>query len=1119
MKPAEQPNLKRYAWATVLLLAANVVLGVATIHQVRNSERDAAQVQQIQTTVALLLSMIVDAETGQRGYLISGEEEYLEPYRESITAIERLLSTLDEFGEDDALLAGRMPEIRRHVAARMKELARSVDARKESGFETARAIMLSDRGKQEMERLRVIFEDLNLHNARNHASQQRRSTFTYWLSVFIAVLLGVAVIAVLVMYSKVVERHSEKQQRATDAIAAHRERLRTTLSSIGDAVISTDADGRVVDMNAVAEALTGWKTSDAVQRPLSDVFQIIGEATRKPSPSPAAAVLRGSRITGDRGSTLLIAKDGTERLIEDNAAPILNEKSQVTGCVLVFRDVTSRRQQEMRLAQNEQTFRETFDRAPTGIAHVMLDGRWLRVNEKLCEITGYSRDELLSRTALEITHPEDVTLATELVKQLLAGDIPSFALEKRYLSKNGDPVWVNLTVALMRDNVGKPDFYVVMIEDIREWRQAEENRMRLAAIVESSNDAIIGKSFEGIVTSWNPAAERLFGFTEAEILNQPVYRIVPESLHEEERQLLERISNGETVDRYESARLRKDGTSIDVVLNISPILNAKKEKIGIASIVRDITEQKKSARIIQESEERFQTLADNISQFAWMADANGWIYWYNRRWYEYTGTTFEEMQGWGWKKVHHPDHLDRVVERIQHSWDTGIPWEDTFPLRGKDGRYRWFLSRALPIRDGQGNIVNWFGSNTDITELKEYEESLQQARKAAETASHARGEFLANMSHEIRTPMTAILGHADILASHVQNPDNLACIDTIRRNGKFLLQIINDILDLSRIDAGRFHVERNKVQPDSLLADIQSLMDVRAEEKQLALAVRIDGRIPAAIESDAIRLRQILLNLVGNAIKFTDEGRVELIARFDPERKAMLFVVSDTGIGISQSDQHQLFEPFMQVDTSSTRAYEGTGLGLAICRRLAHALNGEILVSSVPGQGSTFTLVLDCGDIEDLQLVEASVFQNLRRPEQEAVSLHGSILVVDDRRDIRFLAQHMIEKAGGRVLTATNGQEAIDRLTGSQAPHGIDLVLMDMQMPVVDGYTAARTLRERGCRIPIIALTANAMMDDRNKCLQSGCTDYTTKPLDGPLLLRMISKYLPPTDHVLLKAE
>ena len=257
------------------------------------------------------------------------------------------------------------------------------------------------------------------------------------------------------------------------------------------------------------------------------------------------------------------------------------------------------------------------------------------------------------------------------------------------------------------------------------FSSASANHAWLAAIIQSSNDAIISKSLSGIVSSWNPAAAKVFGFSATEMIGSSIRKIVPDDLQSEEDEILAAIKRGEQIEQFETRRLHKKGHEVPISVSISPIFDEDGKIIGASKIARDITQELEARRQIDESEGRFKTLADNMSQLAWMADENGWIFWYNKRWYEYTGTTLEGMEGWGWRSVHHPDHVDRVTERIQHSFTTGEVWEDTFPLRSKSGEYRWFLSRARPVRDMDGNIIRWFGTNTDITEERERQEKIR----------------------------------------------------------------------------------------------------------------------------------------------------------------------------------------------------------------------------------------------------------------------------------------------------------------------------------------------------------------------------------------------------------
>ena len=395
--------------------------------------------------------------------------------------------------------------------------------------------------------------------------------------------------------------------------------------------------------------------------------------------------------------------------------------------------------------------------------------------------------------------------------------------------------------------------------------------------------------------------------------------------------------------------------------------------------------------------------------------------------------------------------------------------------------------------------------------ITRYLARIADARRKAELASRARGEFLANTSHEIRTPMTAILGYADILSDRLDDPDDRQLVETIRSNGKNLLQVLNDILDLSRIDAGRLTIEKSRTPLEPLAAELYSLLAVLAGRKSIGFEIEFENPVPEALCTDPVRLRQILLNLTGNAIKFTERGRVQVRFAYDKLTNELVVSVIDTGIGIDDSSLESIFEPFEQQDTSATRKHEGTGLGLAICQRLAAALGGTIDVASATGVGSTFTLRLDCGDLTDVDLVHATLNLNQadRASSPSAVGeFAGRVLVVDDRREIRFLVRRLIERAGGNVVEAENGGEALNILEkDAELGRSIDLCVLDMQMPVLDGFETARRIRRTGLDVPLIALTANSMSQDRKRCLDAGCDDYLAKPVGARDLIAKLIQW------------
>lgn len=461
----------------------------------------------------------------------------------------------------------------------------------------------------------------------------------------------------------------------------------------------------------------------------------------------------------------------------------------------------------------------------------------------------------------------------------------------------------------------------------------------------------------------------------------------------------------------------------------------------------------------------------------------------------------------------HPD--DR--ELVRTNWQDAIAGIDEYDCEFRvvrpNGEIHWLQGVGEVVRDVAGNVIRMHGLNWDSTRDQLQTIELRESERLATEASESKSAFLANMSHEIRTPMTAILGYADLLQDYTENDEAKRYLQTIRRNGAYLLDIVNDILDLSKIEAGKLDIESERFDPCQVIEDVRGIMEVRAAERGLKLTVEYDGKLPTTIVSDAKRLKQILINLVGNAVKFTSAGRVQIRVRVDPKHPRLHLEVADTGIGMTQHQQRSLFQPFSQGDSTVSRTFGGTGLGLAISQRLAAMLGGEIRVSSTVGVGSTFFVNIATGDLSDVlqtsyprPSISPCVIET--QVDDETFQLSGLVLVVDDRRDIRFLSKRLLTAAGAMVDECEDGQIAVnyfrDCLKHGKCP---DLILLDMQMPNLDGYETARQIRKLGYTGPIIALTADAMQGDMNECLEAGCNDYLSKPIDAKKLLQMVRRF------------
>jgi len=659
-------------------------------------------------------------------------------------------------------------------------------------------------------------------------------------------------------------------------------------------------------------------------------------------------------------------------------------------------------------------------------------------------------------------------------------------------------------------------------------RKSEE---KFRKITESSFDIIYTADREGHLTYISPALERVLGYEPGQTVGKHFRDFIPASHLAKAVEAHEKVMRGGSNQGLQLDVLKKDGSLATVEINSSPIV---KDGTVIESqgIIRDITERKLVEAQLSSSEEKYRLHFESVSDVVFSIDRNFRLGSVSPSVERILGYTPEELDGRPFHELNvvAPKCLKAAFSEVVRILKGEAVTSSVYEFVAKDGTRKICEINGAPlIRDGE--VVAAVCVARDVTERKHAMTELAKAKQAAETANKAKSEFLANMSHEIRTPMTAILGFADVLSGNLSEPENVDAVHTIKRNGEHLLGIINDILDLSKIEAGKLQIERAPCSPAKILAEVASLMRVRAAAKNLLLEVEYAGPIPESIHSDPTRLRQILINLVGNAVKFTEVGTVRLLASLLDEAgrpPKLKFDVIDTGIGMTEELVGRIFQPFTQGRMSTTRQFSGTGLGLTISQRLAQMLGGEVTVSSSLGKGSTFSVTVETGPLDGVAMLASpaeAVFQSSQQPYVSSDSkprLNCSVLLVEDGPDNQRLISFLLKKAGADVTVAENGQVACEKALASLPGRGrrcsdpksaFDVILMDMQMPEMDGYEATRRLREAGYTGPIVALTAHAMKHDRQKCVDAGCDDYMAKPIDRQQLLKMVARFAERTEH------
>jgi PAS domain S-box-containing protein len=599
-----------------------------------------------------------------------------------------------------------------------------------------------------------------------------------------------------------------------------------------------------------------------------------------------------------------------------------------------------------------------------------------------------------------------------------------------------------------------------------------EHPTELVVVLRAERDA------DGEIVDWfyreaNANALALLGRTREALIGHRLSEVLPANRLEQVNDRCTRVLLTRTAESYESQYGQRDFFATLYSIGDDCVVSS-----GV-----DVTERSRAERGLRESEERFRELANNIDQFAWTCDASGRATWYNDRWYQYTGLTVDQSHGDNWKSAHHPAHLPRVMDKLKRAVATGEAWEDTFPLRGKDGQYRWFLSRAIPIRDQHGHVVRWFGTNTDVT-------SQRQLQDALEETDRRKDEFLAMLAHELRNPVAPIGNVAEVLSRLLAGDEEKRSLaDVIRRQAVYLSRLLDDLLDVARVTQGRIALRRAIVP---LAACVQQAIETAQpiiRERRHRLTVT-DTLQPLHVDADPVRLAQAVGNVLINAAKYTNPGGEICICTYTDEAQAAI-EISDTGIGIAPELLPRVFDLFVQSNRSLDRSQGGLGMGLAVCRKLVEMLGGTVTAHSAGlGHGATFTI--------RLPLADAAPDPGAQAPTIAAPLLR--VLVVDDNQDSADSMAMLLELEGHTARAAYSAAEALEQV----AAFTPDVVLLDIGLPIMNGYDVAQEIKKSPRPPRLIAVSGYAQPEDKERSAAAGFSAHLVKPVDIAVLKKAL---------------
>jgi PAS domain S-box-containing protein len=800
-----------------------------------------------------------------------------------------------------------------------------------------------------------------------------------------------------------------------------------------------------------------------------------------------------------------LSNDETDRVIDAITIGIRDATSEFLKLRKVQDDAY-----EAKLEKSEERYRSVVEGVlDHAIIRTDLNGIVVDWNPGAENIFGWMRDEVVGKHASFFFTPEDVVDGVHLQEMATAARDGKAEDNRWHMKKGGDRFFATGVMNPLFDPTDAVVGYVKVLRDATVLRQSQialaesEGRYKLAT--GATLNVIWDWNLLNGEVIWNEALTSELGYSEE--CRKSTGEWWGEHIHPQDRERVltkihHHIDSG--LDRWtDEYRFRSNDGTYRIFRDRGALLRDHAgQVIRMIGAMEDVTLERERFAQLEEAGARFRSTYEFAAVGVAMTDRNLHFIHTNLAYQKLTGYSDAELKQKTISDLNHPDDNapnHGSLDEILQGKTPAFVIEKRY-IR-KDRSEVWVRNSVSTTRDSAGNITGIVALSEDITERKGIEAALHHAREAADSANALKTVFLANMSHEIRTPIGVIQGFADLLAEQKLAEEPAHWVETIRRNTRQLTSLIGEILDLSKVEADKVEIEKVEFSLNEVVDDLRNSMTLRAEEKGLALVIQSEPSLPAFVRTDPTRLRQILINLIGNAIKFTEQGTVRVIfTSTEGPTKKLRVLVTDTGIGLSNLQRAKIFEPFVQADSSMTRRYGGTGLGLSISKKLALALGGDLhVVESSAGSGSTFELTVCClSHTGDAQATRAQY-----RAGNTLFDFSGKkILLVEDSPDNRVLVARMLKETGAIITTEPNGLLGANRARDEH----FDVVLMDIQMPEMDGYGAIKLLRSEGYGRPVIALTAHALKEERERALSFGFNDYITKPISKLNLFEMIAK-------------